>query len=336
MKGIWKKVWCVFMVCSMVISLAACSGGSSETEVKESKSASSDEGKSLIYISRSMSDAFASWLANTVKSEGEKRGYSVSILDEEDDAAKAIEMLENARTQNPDAIILQPTADFQGLSTIKSIEEDGIPVIVVNVTLSEDPNAVPTVICDDYMLGYKIAQLAAKNLPENANVVILNGISGFSVSVDRRKGFQEGLLDARPDVTLLDEQSADFNKDDAMNVMDDWLQKYDNIDGVIAASDGMAIGAIESYKSNNMDFSNVQFYGIDGLADGCLSVQASELTGTVLQDANLMANTTLDELDKILDDSVTEPEIVSIDAMVIDKSNVDDVIKMHQENGLID
>lgn len=205
--------------------------------------------KKLVYISRDMTDPFGAWLANSMQEKGEAAGYKVTVMDEQNDAAKCVEMLENAKNSSPDAIVLQPTSDAQVLNTINSIRDEGIPVVVVNLTLPEDPEGAPTVLCDDVTLGKTIGAVAAENLPENANIVILNGIPGFSVSLDRREGFQEGLLDARDDITVLDELDASFNKDEAMNAMDDWLQKYDNIDGVICQSDGMALGAIESYKS---------------------------------------------------------------------------------------
>lgn len=323
-----KKMVCVLLSGIMCIGLLSGCGSGEE-------SSGGGEGK-VVYIAQDMNDPFASWLANSVESQGEKRGYDVTVMDCQADGAKCIEMLENARNMAPDAIILQPMADAQVLSTIEGIRGDGIEMVVVNLPLPEDPEAVPTVVCDDYTLGYEIASFAAENLPENANVVILNGIPGMSVTTERRRGFQEGLLDARPDVTLLAELDANFNKDEAMDAMDDWLQKFDKIDGVISASDGMAIGAIESFKSNNKDYSNVQFYGIDGLAEGCLSIEAGELTGTVLQDAQTMADEALDMVEGLLDGSITDNPTVDIDAKIISADNVDEMIETHKANGLIE
>lgn len=309
--------------------LAGCGSG------EESSGDGGSSGK-LVYIAQDMNDSFASWLANSVESLGTERGYDVTVMDCQADGAKCVEMLENARNMSPDAIILQPMADAQVLNTIEGIRDDGIELVVVNLPLPEDPDAVPTVVCDDYTLGYEIAQEAAENLPENANIVILNGIPGMSVTTERRRGFQEGLLDARSDVTLLAELDAGFNKDEAMDAMDDWLQKFDDIDGVICASDGMALGAIESYKSNNKDYSNVQFYGIDGLAEGCLSIQSGELTATVLQDAQTMADEALNMVEGLLDGSITDNQTVDIDAKIVNSDNVEEIIEMHRENGLIE
>lgn len=324
-----KKMISALLVASMCAGLVIGCG-------EKEQESSGEEAKKMVYISRSMSDPFGSWLANSVEKIGKESGYDVTVMDQQDDAAKSVEMLENAMNSSPDIIVLQPNQDAQVLSTIQNIQDQDIPVIVVNLPLPEDPEAVPTVICDDYTLGYNLAQEAAKNIVENGNVVILNGIAGMSVTTERRRGFQEGLLDARPDVTLLDEQTGNFNKDEAMNIMDDWLQKYDKIDAVLAASDGMALGAIESYKSNNKDYSNVQFYGIDGLAEGCESIAAGELTASVLQDAQVMAEETVKLADGILDGSITDYPMIKIDAQVINADNVDEMIETHKENGLIE
>ena len=325
-----KKFLCVLLSALMCVGLlAGCGSG------EDSSGDGGSSGK-LVYIAQDMNDSFASWLANSVESLGTERGYDVTVMDCQADGAKCVEMLENARNMSPDAIILQPMADAQVLNTIEGIRNDGIELVVVNLPLPEDPDAVPTVVCDDYTLGYEIAKEAAENLPENANIVILNGIPGMSVTTERRRGFQEGLLDARSDVTLLAELDASFNKDEAMDAMDDWLQKFDDIDGVICASDGMALGAIESYKSNNKDYSNVQFYGIDGLAEGCLSIQSGELTATVLQDAQTMADEALNMVEGLLDGSITDNQTVDIDAKIVNSDNVEEIIEMHRENGLIE
>lgn len=130
--------------------LAGCGSG------EESSGDGGSSGK-LVYIAQDMNDSFASWLANSVESLGTERGYDVTVMDCQADGAKCVEMLENARNMSPDAIILQPMADAQVLNTIEGIRDDGIELVVVNLPLPEDPDAVPTVVCDDYTLGYEIA-----------------------------------------------------------------------------------------------------------------------------------------------------------------------------------
>lgn len=338
-----KRLFALVLALALgALMLTGCSGGSPASTPAAAPSQGSTpapqgEPIELVYICRSMNDAFGSWLANTTTAlaAADYNMKVISVLDMENDAGKAVEAMETATNLHPDVIIMQPSAEAQLLTYIQAAEAAGIKVVLVNLPLPEDPEAVPTVVCDDYTLGYTLAEKAAANLPENANVVYLDGIAGLSVSVDRRQGFQEGLLDTRADVTLLAEQYCSFNQDEAMNIMEDWLQMYSDIDGVICASDGAALGAIEAYKSAGKDFSQVQFYGIDGLADACLSIQSGEETGSVLQDANAMAKEALELAAGLLDGSVTGPKTVSIAPTYIDASNVEEMIAMHKKNGLI-
>ena len=325
-----------FLLVTVMCACLVAGCGSKSSDSDSAKDEGTDSKGTIVYISKDMNDSFGAWLANSMVAAGEKAGYKVTVMDCQGDSAKGVEMLENAQNSSPDAIIYQPSAEAQVLNTIKNIEESGIPVVVVNLPLPEDPDAVPTVVCDDYTLGYKIAEQAASTLPENANVVFINGITGLSVSVERRNGFEDGLLAKRDDVTLLAELDCNYNKDEAMNAMEDWLQKYDNIDGVVCQSDGMALGAIEAYKSAAEDYSNVPFFGIDGLADGCLSIKAGEETASVLQNANTMAEEAVKMVEGLKDGSITDCPTVSIDATVITSENVDDMIEMHKSNGLID
>ena len=117
--------------------------------------------------------------------------------------------------------------------------------------------------------------------------------------------------------------------------MEDWFQRFPQIDGVVSMNDGMALGAIEAAKANQRDLSKMQFYGIDGLADGCLSIDADELTATVLQDAESMANAGIDIAIKIAKGELEEPEKFEIVPTLITKENVEVYIEMHRKNGLI-
>ena len=80
----------------------------------------------------------------------------------------------------------------------------------------------------------------------------------------------------------------------------------------------------------------LQFYGIDGLAEGCLSIQAGEEKATVLQDAMTMAEETIKMADGIMDGSITDCPTVTIDAKVINEDNIEEMIEFHKKNGLIE
>lgn len=79
-------------------------------------------------------------------------------------------------------------------------------------------------------MGFLLGEKAAEVLPENANVVIVEGQAGLSVVVDRTEGIKEGLASTgRDDINVLVTQNANWERDKAMNYMEDWLTMYDQI-----------------------------------------------------------------------------------------------------------
>ena len=103
-------------------------------------------------------------------------------------------------------------------------------------------------------------------------------------SIARKKGVIENLLDKRPDLELLASQTGDYRRDLGMNVMEDWIQAYSQIDCVIAANDQMILGAIEALKGAGR-LEGVLTAGIDGTPGARESIKSGELTMSVVQDA---------------------------------------------------
>ncbi|MEG1276120.1 MAG: sugar ABC transporter substrate-binding protein, partial [Ruthenibacterium sp.] len=181
---------------------------------------------------------------------------------------------------------------------------------------------------------------AAKELPENAKVVILNGIAGIPPTTERRRGMQDALLNVRTDVELLDEQVADFDKSTAMDKTDDWLQAFPEIDGVLASSDSMALGAVESFKSNGRDIATTRFYGCDGLTDACQAVMNGEMSASALQDATEFARIALEMVQKDIRGEISLvndnwDKYIAFDPILIDSVNAEKQFAFYREQGLV-
>jgi ribose transport system substrate-binding protein len=82
------------------------------------------------------------------------------------------------------------------------------------------------------------------------NVVILEGVKGSLTNIDRVRGFTDALKET-PDVKLLAQQPANYQRLQALQVMENLMQSHPQIDGVLAANDPMAVGAIEALDGAN-------------------------------------------------------------------------------------
>ena len=86
-------------------------------------------------------------------------------------------------------------------------------------------------------------------------------------------------------MTLIDEQTANWSRDEAQDLMTNWLSSGEEFQFVLANNDEMAIGAIQAMKAAGMDMADVQVGGVDASQDALLAMQAGDYDVTVFQDA---------------------------------------------------
>ena len=126
-------------------------------------------------------------------------------------------------------------------------------------------------------------QCMADELGGKGNIVVILGPTSHSAQLDRSQGIEEVLANY-PDIKIVAEQTANWDRAEAMTLMENWLQMGDQIDGVVAQNDEMAIGALKAIQAAGMEDS-IKVVGIDAIADALALVKSEEMIGTVYQDA---------------------------------------------------
>lgn len=287
----------------------------------------------VAYIARAQADSFAAWLANAIKDEAEKYdNISVTIFDGQADDYKQNSLIENAITNQFDAIIIQPNNGESQRPYAEKVVKAGIVCITTNARI-EGIEGASSVDANPYEQAAVNARAALEQIPQNAKVVVLNGPPGNFHADERRKSWQAEFFDKRPDVTIVGEQIANWNKDEAMSLMEDWVQANDQIDAIISMNDNMAAGALEVVKGNPK-FADILAYGVDGTAEAVLLIKEGLMTSTCLQSAYALAELLLSSADKLLSGEETQID-VDIDNPLVTKENVDQYIEMHKKAGAI-
>lgn len=189
-----------------------------------------------------------------------------------DSIPEQMSQIEDAITKKPDAIVLIPV-DFKAMAPgVTKINSAKIPV--VNVTdRSESGQFVSYVGSDDYNLGLNTARYLLKKLNGQGNVVIIEGVRGSLTNIERMKGFQKALSEY-PNVKLLASQPGNYQRLQALQVMENLMQSFPKIDGVIAANDAMALGAIEAMEGANRKAYAV---GINGTKEAIDAIKSGKM-----------------------------------------------------------
>jgi inositol transport system substrate-binding protein len=287
----------------------------------------------VAFIARAQADSFAAWLANAVKEEAAKyENIDLRVFDGQTSDDIENGLIENAIVNKYDAIIIQPNNGESQRPYAEKAVKAGIVTITTNARI-EGIEGASSVDADPYEQAAVNARLAVKQIPINANVVVLNGLPGNFHADARRTSWQKEFFNKRPDVTIVGEDIANWNKDEAMNFMETWVQKNPQIDAIISMNDNMCAGALEVIKDKPR-YKGILSYGVDGTAEACLLIQKEIMTATCLQSAYDLAAKILDTTNKLLT-GVTNQIDTNIDCPLITKDNVQEYIEMHKKAGAI-
>lgn len=334
MKSLTRRIIALGAAAAAAISLAGCAvttgnptgGGGGATEDK-------DEYR-VAYIARAQADSFAAWLANEMKAEaGNYDDLTLEVFDGQADDEIENKMIENAIANKFDAIIIQANNADAQLPYIQQAIDAGIVTITTNPRV-EGLTGGNSVDADPYKQGAVVAQLALEEIPENANVVVLNGPAGNFHSTARREAWEAEFFEKRPDVKIVAEDIANWNKDEAMTLMEDWSLANPNVDAIISMNDNMASGALEAVKGKG-GFDGILAYGVDGTPEAVLLIEAGTMTATSLQNARELAQLNLKAVHDLLTGAEDEVN-VDIGNPLITKDNVQEYIDLYKEAGLLD
>lgn len=160
------------------------------------------------------------------------------------DAGKMVNDIEDmVATRNISALVVLPFESEPLTAPVQAVKEQGIWVTVVDRGLSVEGIEDLYVAGDNTGFGRVAGEYFAENLSDGDNVVVLRGIP-TTLDNERVDAFTAAIEGTG--INVLDMQHGNWNRDDAFNVMQDFLSKYDDIDAVWAADDDMAIGVLEA------------------------------------------------------------------------------------------
>lgn len=329
-----KSLLSILSMLMVVVLLAGCGSNNAPAQTQaQSSSSSSQKTYKVAYIARAQSDSFAAWLANAVKEEAKKYpNIKLDIFDGQANDDKENSMIENAITSKYDLVIVQPNNGEAQRPYVEKVVKAGIFAITTNARISGIEGA-SSVDANPYEQAAVNARVALTQIPQNAKVVVLNGPSGNFHADQRRQSWQKEFFDKRPDVKIVGEQIANWNKDEAMKYMEDWVQANDKIDAVISMNDNMAAGALEVVKDNTK-YKNMLAYGVDGTAEALLLIKDGKMTSTCLQNAYELAEKLLATSNKLLTGAEKKVD-TDIGNPLVNKANVDQYIDILKKSGAI-
>ena len=237
----------------------------------------SAQGERIAVFTKNQTNPFFQVLRMGADSAAKQMGATTTHLipTKPDSIPEQMSLIDDVVIKKPNAIVFTPVDIKAMVPGIQKINAAGIPVVNVN-DRAEGGKFVAFVGSSDHALGVVTGRYLLQALGGKGNVIIIEGVKGSGASAERVRGFQDALKEF-PQVKLLASQPGNFQRLQALQVMENLMQTHAQIDGVMAANDSMASGVIEALEGANR---KSQVIGINGTKEAVDAIKAGKLLAT--------------------------------------------------------
>jgi ribose transport system substrate-binding protein len=231
-----------------------------------------------------------------------------------DNVDEQIAMVEQVLKDRPDAVVFIPVDDVAMIPSVQQLNEAKIPIVLASNPL---PGQFVTFVgADDFEIGYREARYLFEHLGGKGKIVIIEGTPAAPTNRERVRGYKRAFAEF-PGIEVLGSGIGNYQQPDAKRVMEKFLKDFSQIDAVLSANDGMALGALEALKEANR---SAVVIGINGILPAVKLIEAGTLLASV--DFNMF------KIGCIATRAATRhlkgeplPEKILLPAEIIDKTN---------------
>ncbi|MHA7287567.1 substrate-binding domain-containing protein [Arthrobacter sp. MDT3-44] len=296
------------MSLALLLGTTACNRGDAASDAK-----------SVTLAVSTLNNPFFVELRDGAQEAAEAAGVELDVVDSQNDSATQTNQLATAATSGTDGVIINPVDSDAAAASVAPLVSDSTPIVAVDRAVNGAQ--VQSLVSSDNVAGGKqAADELAKAMGGKGTVIVLQGVAGTSASRDRGAGFTEGMK-AYPDIRIVAQQTANFDRAEALNVATNLLQANPGVTGVFAENDEMALGAIQALGARAG--SEVKVVGFDGTTDGLTAIEAGTLTATIAQQPAELGKRSVEVLVQLLNDETVE-EAIPVPVTTVTTENVAD------------
>lgn len=245
------------------------------------------EGKQIAIVVSTLNNPWFVFLAESAAEKAQTLGYTTKIFDSQNNTALETDHFENAIAAGFDAILFNPTDAEGSVVNATKATDVGIPVFCMDREINSRTAATSQILSDSYAACVQLGKLFVSDLDTQGNYAEILGIVSDNNTWNRSKGFHS-VVDNFPELKLVAQQSAEFDRNKAMEVMESILQGHPDIKGVFCGNDAMAMGAYQATVAAGKQ-DRVKIYGFDGAEDAVNAVKEGQIQATAMQFPKLIA-----------------------------------------------
>lgn len=259
-------------------------------------------------------------LAETARDRAKELGYEATIFDSQNDPAIESQHFDNLIASRYAAVLFNCT-DAQGsIANVRRAKTAGIPVFCMDREIEANDAAVSQILSDNYSGCVALGEYFVEQVGEEGRYVELLGLVADTNTWNRSRGFHS-VVDRFPGLKMVAQQSADFDRSKALEVLEAILQANPDIDAVFCGNDAMAMGAYQALLAAGKA-STVKVFGFDGADDVVRAVAEGKITATVMQFPKTMARTAAENADLYIKGKRDFPQRTPVAVELVTRDNV--------------
>lgn len=314
MRKLFKKL-SVVLSFLMVFGLVGCSN-----------SGGSEDGTKKIAVLLPGSTGYFVATKQGIDEAAKENELTVEYADAGWDASKQLSQAEDFIAKGVDMIALCGVESSVSEKIVKTANEAEVPIIAFTNSIGDNPSGefeglVTYIGQNEQETGALTAQIAKNLLGEKGGkAVLIEGVPGTTPQVLRRKGVEEALKGSN--IEIVYKQTSNWEKEQALKITEDLIQKKMAFDVIICQDDNSATGAGQALLDASMK-DKVKVIGLGGSKDGLKAVKDGVIDGTTYMSAVEEGSLVIQMAAKHLAGEKVDP-VTQIKQVEVNKDNVDE------------
>lgn len=273
-----RKKW---MSICLVVCLIGGIGGAAWYRQKKIE----ERRMSLVYIPKVEDSTNDFWKALILGTKMAAKEYNADIEikapTEENDIERQNELLKEAISEEPDAILFSPSSFTESNDLLKEAKEKGIRISFID-SYTEEKVQDLTVATDNLEAGEKLGKFAATLLGPDDQIAIVAHVKGVSTAVEREEGFRKGLGDLAQNIVEVVYCDSQYEK--SRKLTQELMEKYPNLKMVAGMNEYSSVGAARAVKAAGAK-DRIQVVGVDSSQEAVQLMENGVFKGLVVQKA---------------------------------------------------
>ena len=276
------------------------------------------------YCCNNFNDTFQTYIVDAAQKAAKEFNVTIEVMDGQEDDIRQQDQVNTLIQNGVNALVVVPVNTSSVQPIVQAAKEAKIPLIFVNrnpYTKVAPPKNVYFIGADSILEGATQMEYAGKLMNGKGSICVLMGLLSNEASLARTAGIKQVVKEKYPDITILAEETANWQRDQGMNVTENWLTAYgDSISAILSNNDEMALGAVMALS--NAGRSNVLVFGVDAIPDALAAIEQGSMAATVLQDPIAQGKGSVELAIKLSQGESPAEQIIRLPAQLINKGNV--------------